>query len=83
MQAAAHDLANGLNRDFRRVSVKQGELPGGGVNAELLQDSESSDGADLVGGMVDLMGAVYALKANLAVLRTSDRLLGTVLDIRA
>ena len=83
MQAAAHDLANSLTRDFRRVSVTQREISGGGANAELVQDQESREGADLVGGMVDLMGAVYVLKANLAVVRTSDRLLGTVLDIRA
>jgi flagellar hook protein FlgE len=43
----------------------------------------SGSGPDLVDGMVGMNLAASGIKANIAVLRTSDEMLGSLLDMRA
>jgi hypothetical protein len=46
-------------------------------------DSAASGSPDLVDGIIGTNLAVVGLKANIAVLRTADEMLGTLLDIHA
>ena len=79
--AAASNVANGLSSGYRRASVSQTTIPGGGVAASVKR--EASVGSDLVADTVSQMGAVYSFKANLLVLKVADRMTGTILNLRA
>ena len=79
--AAGSNVANVLSAGYRRASVSQTTLPGGGVAASVKR--ESSAGPDLVADTVSQMGAVYSFKANMLVLKVADRMTGTILNSRA
>ena len=78
--AAAHNSANLLTEDSRRLVVSQSDLPSGGVQARAFP---GGDAADPVGDAVDRLLSVYAFKANAISLRTADRMAGAVLNVRA
>ena len=78
--AAAHNSANLLTEDTRRLVVNQSELQAGGVQARAFP---SAGGADPVGDAIDRLLSVYAFKANVVSLRTADKMAGAVLNIRA
>ena len=78
--AAAHNTANLLTEDTRRLVVNQSELQSGGVQAKAFS---SGAGADPVGDAIDRLLSVYAFKANAVSLRTADTMAGAVLNIRA
>ena len=46
-------------------------------------DARTDAGPDLVDGLVGMQTAVYGVKANITVLRASDEMLGTLLDMQA
>jgi hypothetical protein len=46
-------------------------------------DASSRGGPDLIDGIVGTDLAAYAVKANIAVIRTADEMLGTLLDLHA
>jgi hypothetical protein len=48
-----------------------------------LSTDASSSGPDLIDGIVGTDLAAYAVKANIAVIRTADEMLGTLLDLHA
>jgi flagellar hook-associated protein FlgK len=78
MQVSAHNIAN-LNTDgFRRQQMAQASAPGGGVSVSLSQAAES--GSSLEADAVDLMQQKNSFLANLSVFRSSDRMLGSLLD---
>ena len=78
LRASAHNVAN-LNTDgFRRQQVVQTEAPSGGVSTSLTTAEHA--GAAMETDMVGLLQSRHAFLANLAVFRTSDRLLGSLLD---
>jgi flagellar hook protein FlgE len=79
--AAGSNISNTLTTGYRRASVAQAALPGGGVEASVKRGVEA--GADLVEDAVSQIGAVYSFKANLLSLKVADRMAGTVLNIRA
>ena len=62
-----------LTRVFERAA--------GDVNAAACDASAS--GPDLADGMVGMSLAASGIKANIAVLRTTDEMLGSLLDVRA
>ena len=78
--AAAHNSANLLTEDTRRLVVSQSELASGGVQARALP---AGNVADPVGDAVDRLLSVYAFKANAVSLRTADKMAGAVLNVRA
>ena len=78
--AAAHNSANLLTKDSRRLVVSQTELASGGVQAKALPDEIV---ADPVGDAVDRLLSVYAFRANAVSLRTADKMAGAVLNVRA
>jgi hypothetical protein len=78
--AAAHNSANLLTEDSRRLVVSQTELASGGVKARALPGEIV---ADPVGDAVDRLLSVYAFRANAVSLRTGDKMAGTVLNMLA
>ncbi|MEO8297608.1 MAG: flagellar basal body rod protein [Burkholderiales bacterium] len=76
--SAAHNIANLGTPAFRRQQVVQTEQPGGGVDTTLTQATEP--GEALAADVVNQLQAKNAFLANLAVFRTSDRMLGSLLD---
>ena len=82
LDSAAHNVANVNTGNFRRQEVVQTEAPGGaGVQASLRK--ADTPGVALEQEAVDQMAATYAFKANLQTLRTQDRMMGALLDVRA
>ena len=54
-----------------------------GSSASGTSGSSSSSAADLIDGLVGSDLAAYGVKASIAVLRTADEMLGTVIDLQA
>ena len=79
--AASSNTANALTPNYRRAMVSQSEQPGGGVVGKVTR--ATSSGEDLLGDAVARVGALYAFKANILSIRTSDQMIGTILDVRA
>jgi flagellar hook protein FlgE len=77
--ATAHNIANLATPGFRRQTVEATPLAGGGgVTTTVHQASEA--GEDMATDMVGLLTSKHAFLANLAVFRTGDRMLGSLLD---
>ncbi len=82
LQSSAHNVANLQTEDFHRQEVRQQALAdGNGVEASVGRAAEA--GPALEADVVDQLAAKNAFLANLAVFRTGDRLLGTLLDSQA
>lgn len=81
LDASAHNVANQQTPGFRRQQVQQQSLPdNGGVQA---QTARAAPGMQLEQEAVEQISASYAYLANLQVLRTNDRMAGSLLDERA
>ena len=76
--SAGHNIANAMTPDFRRQLVAQQTVAGGGVATTTGRSPVAGDA--LAEDLVALKLGEYLLKANLLVLRTHDRLIGTLLD---
>jgi flagellar hook-associated protein FlgK len=87
LDAAASNVANLQTADYRRREVVATEQPpdgngvGGGVQAEVRRLDRV--GADLAADFVAQKTAVLAYSANLRVISSSARMLGSLLDERA
>jgi flagellar hook-associated protein FlgK len=81
MGSAAHNIANAATPDFRRRVVVPHSVAGGGVATQIERAPVAGDA--LAEDLVALKYSVHLFSANLAVLRTHDRLLGTLLDAHA
>jgi flagellar hook-associated protein FlgK len=79
--ASAHNIANAQTPGFRRQLVTQQAVPEGGVSAGLVR--APVEGEALAEDLVAQMSAGYQFVANLRVLQTQHKLLGTLLDERA
>jgi len=79
--SAGHNIANTLTPGFRRQLVAQQAVEGGGVAATVERSALPGDA--LADDLVALKLGEHLFKANLQVLRTRDRLLGTLLDVTA
>ena len=81
LDASAHNIANLATRGFRREQVAQATTSSGGVTATLTQASAPGNATetDMVGQLV----AKNSFLANLAVFRTSDKMLGALLDAKS
>lgn len=80
LNASAHNVANQQTEGFRRQQVAQQAVPEGGVAAQTVRGLQ---GVALEQEAVEQIGASYAYLANLQVLRTNDRMQGSLLDERA
>ncbi len=81
MGASAHNIANLATRGFRRQLVAQATTSSDGVTSSLTRASEPGNTieTDMVGQLV----AKNSFLANLAVFRTSDKMLGGLLDAKS
>jgi flagellar hook protein FlgE len=79
--AAAHNIANLPTEGFRRDTVSAQAVPQGGVVVSISQSAQA--GSDLTQDVVDQMSAKHAFVANVQVLKTADRMMGSLLDIKA
>ena len=79
--SSAHNIANALTPDFRRQVVAQQTTAGGGVATTIARASAADEA--LAEDLVALKLAQHLFTANLQVLRTQDRMLGTLLDTQA
>ena len=80
LSVSAHNTANLNTPGFKADQVYPVALADGGVRVDV-----SSTGAptDLVAEVVQQITALVGYRANAAVLRTADEMLGTLLDTRA
>jgi len=81
LDAAAHNVANQPTPGFHRQQVQQLALPDGGVQARTTR--AAAPGVQPQQEAVEQISASYAYLANLQVLRTSDRMAGSLLDAHA
>jgi len=80
LDASAHNIANGDTKGFRRQLVTQSTVAGGGVATALTHAPDA--GNALEADIVDQLVAKNAFLANLAVFRTSNKMLGSLLNIQ-
>lgn len=78
LQASAHNVANLGTAGFRRQQVTPSAQASGGVSSSL--STAAQPGESLVDDVVGQLQAKNAFLANLAVFRTHDRMLGSLLD---
>jgi flagellar hook protein FlgE len=81
LDVASHNIANAQTPGFTRQTVTQQAQQSGGVEAEVTQ--AAVPGADLATDLVNQMAASYAFKANLKTIETEQRMMGSLLDLRA
>jgi flagellar hook protein FlgE len=81
LATAAHNIANAQTPGFRLQLVQQTAQPDGGVVVSIGQAAET--GEALAEDVVTQMSATYAFKANMLTLKTQDRMLGSLLDLKA
>ncbi len=90
LDTAAHNVANAQTPGFKRQTVQaqaqsgnpaNGGPAGSGVVVSLGQAAQV--GADLAQDVVDQVAARQSFVANVAVLKASDKMLGSLLDTRA
>lgn len=78
--ASAHNIANLATGGFRRQLVAQATTSSDGVTTSLTQASEPGNAIEA--DMVGQLAAKNSFLANLAVFRTSDKMLGALLDAK-
>jgi len=81
LQASAHNVANAGTPGYRRLEARQTAQTGGGVTAEIQRTN--AEGAALEADIVAQLQARNAYLANLSVFRSSHRMAGVLLNIRA
>lgn len=81
LDSSAHNVANTETTPFRRQEVIQTEQTDGGVSTSLSKSAVS--GAALETDMVAQLQAKNAFLANLAVFKTSNQMVGALLDQKA
>jgi flagellar hook-associated protein FlgK len=80
LDASAHNIANVATGGFRRQLVVQATTSPDGVTTSLTQASELGNAIEA--DMVGQLAAKNSFLANLAVFRSSDKMLGALLDAK-
>lgn len=82
LNSSAHNVANMNTQGFRSVEVSQEAVePQGGVRTRTGRAAQ--EGVALEKEAVDQMEATYSFSANLQVMKTQERMLGSLLDTHA
>ncbi|MDP3225534.1 MAG: flagellar basal body protein [Rubrivivax sp.] len=76
--AAGHNIANLGTAGFRRQTVEATAVPTGGVTVSLGQAPQA--GSAMAEDMVGLLSAKHHFLASLAVFKTQDRMLGSLIN---
>jgi flagellar hook-associated protein FlgK len=78
-ESAAHNIANLGTRDFRRQSADAATALDDGVSTTLTRASRPGNSPDE--DMLGLLQSKNAFLMNLAVFKTADAMMGTLLDV--
>jgi len=78
LDVSAHNIANLATGGFHRQRAIQSSAPAGGVTTTVVRAAEPGNAPET--DMVDMLQAKGSFLANLAVFRTSDRMMGSLLD---
>ncbi|MFZ2217061.1 MAG: flagellar basal body rod protein [Rhodoferax sp.] len=81
LQTAAHNVANLQTKDFQRQQVEQTAQKGGGVSTSLSRAAQA--GPALEADMVAQLQAKNEFLANLSVFKTTQKMQGALLDVKA
>ena len=81
LNSAAHNIANVNTSGFRRQEVVQSAQASGGVSTTLT--TANTEGASLEADVVSQLQAKNSFLASLAVFKTSDKMAGALLDLKA
>jgi flagellar hook protein FlgE len=81
LNSSAHNIANLNTSGFRRQEVAQSAESGGGVSTTLTSAPEL--GSSLETDVVAQLQAKNSFLANLAVFKTSDKMAGALLNLKA
>ena len=81
LATAAHNIANAQTPGFRRQVVQQTAQPEGGVIVSIGTAAQPGDA--LAEGVVAQMAATRAFEANVLTLKVQDRVLGSLIDLKA
>jgi|SRR5450830_232289 len=79
LNSSAHNIANMNTSGFRRQEVVQSAKSGGGVSSALT--TASIERSSLETDVVGQLQAKNSFLANLAVIKTSDKMAGALLDM--
>jgi flagellar hook-associated protein FlgK len=82
LDVSAGNIANAQTPNYRKQAVENVAAPDGqGVKSTIVQtrDAQSS----IEGDVVSQLAATYYFKANMKVLQTEERMMGSLLDARA
>ena len=83
LDASAHNVANMNTPHFRRTVVAQeAAADSAGVRATA-QRQQEVEAVALEKEAVEQMSATYAFKANLQTIKTQDKMMGSLLDVKA
>jgi len=81
LDSSAHNVANANTPGFKRQTTElQAEADQGGVRAQAVR--EQQEGAALEADAVNQIASTYSFAANLQVLRTEDRMMGSLLNTK-
>lgn len=81
LNASAHNIANMNTGGFRRQEVAQSAQTGGGVTTTLA--TASTEGSSLETDVVAQLQAKNSFLSSLSVFKTSDKMVGALLDMKA
>ena len=81
LSSSAHNVANMNTSGFRRQEVVKSSQAGGGVSTSLT--TVRTEGASLEADVVTQLQAKNAFLASLAVFKTSDKMAGALLNLKA
>ena len=81
LNSSANNVANANTPGFRREEVVAQSQPEGGVSTQI--QKADRPGVNLEQEVVEQMSASFAYKANLQVMRTADRAMGSLLNEKA
>lgn len=78
LQTAAHNIANTMTKDFKRQDVVQQSEPNGGVSTNVVTAADQQQSLET--DVVQQLQAKNAFLANLTVFRTSNQMMGALLN---
>jgi flagellar hook protein FlgE len=81
LKSSAHNIANMNTGGFRRQEVVQSAQVGGGISTSLT--TASTEGASLEKDVVAQLQARNSFLASLSVFKTSDKMAGALLNLKA
>ena len=78
LQTSAHNIANMMTKDFKRQDVVQEASPNGGVSTNVVTAADQQQSIET--DVVQQLQAKNAFLANLTVFRTSNQVMGALLN---